>query len=53
MLVPNKIRNLEDVSAETLKRRLDKWLKTILDEPKTDNVCGSIKEQYCEMKDTQ
>lgn len=35
-VLPNETKNLQRVSSETFKRRLDKWLRTVPDIPKID-----------------
>lgn len=36
-VLSTEIRNLKRMSIETFKRRLDRWLKSVLDEPKIEN----------------
>lgn len=36
-ILPSEIRSLNRVSMETLKRRLDKWPRAVLDEPRINN----------------
>lgn len=42
---PSMLRNLHGISVETFKRKLDKWLKILSDEPRIDSyrICAAEK----------
>ena len=41
-VMPKEIRDMQGVSLETFKRRLDNWLRTVPDKPKLDIYAGML-----------